>query len=119
MREDLLLSTLERLQDDPALVLEVMEALKESTGQWDVSLRLHEDNLFTGLSQDKRATLCRNIDAILNELKATTQEESFMTQTQIPQYDETHYDLTQALTFCRSLACTAIPSSEKPIKLQL
>jgi hypothetical protein len=39
LKEELLLSTLERLQDGPDLVLEVMTALRESIGQQGVSMR--------------------------------------------------------------------------------
>jgi hypothetical protein len=110
LKEELLLSTLERLQDGPDLVLEVMTALRESIGQQGVSMRPGQDNLFTGFCADKREALAQNIDTILNELQVTPQE---------PEYAETYEDLQQALLFCRSLVRIAIPSTEKPSMLEL
>jgi hypothetical protein len=113
-KEDLLFSIIERLQDDTKLVSDVLNDLKLSTGKWDVSMSLDSENIFTGFSKKTRAILCRNMDAVLNEMKVTSPEDFFLSPSQMPSFADTHDDLEQALTFCRSLIGTAIPQSEKP-----
>jgi hypothetical protein len=113
-KEDLLISIIERLQDNTKLVFDVLNELKLSTGKWDVSMSLDSENIFTGFSKKTRATLCRNIDAVLDEMKVASPEDFFLSPSQIPNFADTHDDLEQALMFCRSLIGTAIPQSEKP-----
>jgi hypothetical protein len=113
-KEDLLISIIERLQDDTQLVSDVLNELKLSTGKWDVSMSLDRENMFTGFSKKTRAILCRNMDAVLNEMKVASPEDFILSPSQIASFADTHDDLEQALMFCRSLIGTAIPQSEKP-----
>ena len=113
-KEDLLISIIERLQDDTKLVSDVLNDLKLSTGKWDVWMSLDNENIFTGFSKKTRAILCRKMDAILNETKVASPEDFFLSPSQISNFADTHDELEQALMFCRSLIGTAIPQSEKP-----
>lgn len=103
IKEDLLLSTLERLQDDNDIVLDVMDAIKETRGQWDVSMRPGEENLFSGFKQSVRLQILKNIDAQIGELRAQGN------------FD---HDLVDALSFCRSLVHAAVPTAEKVASVQ-
>ena len=106
-KEDLLIAAVERLQDDTALVAEVIDVVKVSNSKWDESMNLGNENIFKGYSVSTKTTLCRNIDAILNEMNLATPEEFFLSPTQIPDIAATHDDLYQALSFCRSLISAA------------
>jgi hypothetical protein len=108
MQEDLLQSILERLQDTPALVLEIMESVKAHPAS------LQNDSLFTGFPVQQRGTICHSLNKI-----TTTRENLFMSSDRPSAFAATDDDLLQAVSFCRSLVRTAIPSSEKPVKLQL
>lgn len=101
IKEDLLLSTLERLQDDNEIVLEVMDAMKETSGHFDVSMRPGEDNLFAGFSSSSRGIILQSIDTRLSVLRssASTQTGSNM--------------IIEALAFCRSLVHASVPTCEK------
>jgi hypothetical protein len=113
-KEDLLISIFERLQDDTNLVSDVLNELKLSTGNWDVSMSLDSENIFTGFSKKTRAILCKNMDAVLKDMKVASPEDFTPLPSQIPNFADTYDDLEQALLFCRSLIGTAIPQSEKP-----
>lgn len=119
MKEDLLLSTLERLQDEPDLLFEVFGALKQQNGFQNGSFRMEKESFLTGYSREKREMICRSIDSIVNELRTSPQEEFFLSPSQLPEFTGTHDELEQALLFCRSLVRNAIPAAEKPVKLQL
>jgi len=98
IKEDLLLSTLERLQDDNEIVIEVMDAIKEVRGDWNFSISPEEDNLFSGFSNSSRSQILDNLDA---------QKSKLCSERDVDQ------ELVDALSFCRSLVYAAIPTSEK------
>eukprot|EP00934_Nitzschia_sp_Nitz4_P000881 Nitzschia sp. Nitz4//scaffold255_size41878//38048//40648//NITZ4_007413-RA/size41878-processed-gene-0.16-mRNA-1//1//CDS//3329544395//881//frame0 len=89
IQQDLLLSTLERLQDDPELVTQVLD--------------LSEHNILEGWSQERRAQVLEALEAILQE---NDDEE-----------DEETSDVALALSFCWSVVHTsASKESKQPIK---
>jgi hypothetical protein len=110
-KEDLLLATIERLQDDVKLVNDVMK----SAGKGGIVASLEKENIFTGFSKEKRAIVCRAIDSILNEMNAPAPKEFGLAPSQIPKIAETHDNYRNALLFCRALVGTAVPPAEKQV----
>jgi hypothetical protein len=106
-RDDLLFSTMERLQDDSRLVLEVLDGPKHTSLLRSTTKRLAEQNFFNGFSMQNRDTICNFIDEIVKEKPSMFQRIS-----------ERKDDFEQALAFASALLHTAVPASEKTMKLQ-
>jgi hypothetical protein len=105
IKEDLLLSTLERLQDDNEIVLEVMDGMKETSGHFNVAMRPGQDNLFAGFSSSNRETILQRINNRLSVMRSSASS-------------QTDSDTIDALAFCRSLVRASIPSREKLENIQ-
>jgi hypothetical protein len=104
IKEDLLLSTLERLQDDTEIVVEVMNRLKETQAKWDLSKRLEGENLFWGFAEKQRMAILKAIDEQVSKWRST-----------LSNLDHVDVDLMESFAFCRSLVHASIPSNEKLI----
>jgi hypothetical protein len=95
-RDDLLFSSLERLQDNFMLIINLLDRLA-----------LVEDNFFTGFSKQNRDSVCHVLEKIVKEKPSSFQKSS-----------EGQKDFEQALGFCSALIRIAVPVSEKPNKMQ-
>lgn len=101
-RDALLFSVIERLQDDTELVMEILDTATQHTTT-DRSFKLQEENFIKGFSKSNRDCLLKIFDEMLNK------------ETNIgPLSGSTKH----AFNFCRALTRTAVPESEKPMKLQ-
>lgn len=98
--EDLLISTLERLQDDNDLVVEVMNSLKETNANFHVFTS--DASLISGIPESNREALLKSIDGLLVAAKGRFGQD----------------DLVHCLSFCRSVVHASIPHAEKCRKLQ-
>jgi len=108
IKEDLLLSTLERLQDNTDLV-ELLRGELSSLDEKQTTLtHFGEGSIFQGFSRDTRVAICGRIDTTIRDFPL-----------HISAYAEGQADVKKALSFCRSLVENAIPTAEKPGTLQL
>lgn len=106
-RDDLLFSAMERLQDDSGLVLEMLDRLKQTNGPHASSLSVVEESLFNGFCKENRDTMCRFIDEIVKDKPSMFQRVS-----------ERKEDFEQALALAGAMIRTAVPASEKTMKMQ-
>ena len=100
IKEDLLISILERLQDDNEIVMEVMDAIEKTRGYEDTSMRRGDDNLFSGFSSSSRKTMFQRMDSRLSVLRLSAANQG-------------DHDTIDAITFCQSLVYVSIPQHEK------
>ena len=111
-KEDLIVSLLTRLQDEPDILIELLIELEDAAANQDRSWRCisgSSENLHLGYSTKTRTEVTRTIDAILNELRVSAPEDYILSPSQAPELSETHLDLEQALLFCRSvISSTAV-----------
>eukprot|EP00980_Cylindrotheca_fusiformis_P007013 scaffold1474_cov132-Cylindrotheca_fusiformis.AAC.9 len=106
-RDDLLFSALERLQDEHKLVLQILDEVKQAKAPPDYSPGMTGQNLFNGFFKENREKLSRFIDEIVNDKPSMFQRISEQTR-----------DFEEALGFAGALVRTAVPESEKTMKLQ-
>jgi hypothetical protein len=120
-KEELILSALERLQDDLQLVADVEGLLGVGSSQgmfdWFVPTPLDKEGILTGFSEEKRYAIIDKLDQLLVELNAEVKSQEFFlnsSMVDISEYeDEAHDELREALSFCKVLVQMAVPESEK------
>eukprot|EP00522_Entomoneis_paludosa_P001352 CAMPEP_0172474852 /NCGR_PEP_ID=MMETSP1065-20121228/69570_1 /TAXON_ID=265537 /ORGANISM="Amphiprora paludosa, Strain CCMP125" /LENGTH=760 /DNA_ID=CAMNT_0013233043 /DNA_START=1831 /DNA_END=4113 /DNA_ORIENTATION=- len=122
-REDLVLAAVERLQDDIQLVSQVEEggiAITKEMNDWFVKTEVEKEGILTGFTLENRKALSTRLAAVLNEMNSMAQPEDYLvlSPSELPRYSETHTDLYQALSFCRSLVHMAIPPLEQKESMQ-
>ncbi len=105
IKEDLLLSTLERFQDDNEIVVEAMDQWTETHGRCDGSTRPGRENLLDGFSEKRRMVILKAMDEQLSKWRSTP-------------LDPVDMDLLESLAFCRSLVHASVPLSEKLVQVQ-
>lgn len=121
MKEELILSALERLQDDLTLVSDVEGLLGDGSSQgmfaWFVPTPLDQEGILTGFSESTRDSITDQLDLLLTELPAQVvtppdfPHSPAATRSKCPADD--HDRVRDALSFCKVLVQMAIPESEK------
>jgi hypothetical protein len=119
--EDLIISALERLQDNIQLISEVeglikldmgtsgeriAEAHQQSMYDWFMPTSYDIEGILTGFSDTKRYLILDRIDLFLNEFINARDEKSDSS-------DMAFQNAQEALNFCKALVQMAIPESEK------
>jgi hypothetical protein len=118
-KEDLIVSVLERLQDNVQLVADVQSLIGTTEGMfdWFVPTPLDKEGLLTGFVEPTRDNIGEKIDLLLQELDSEAPMEeffiSFYSNGDISEYEEDYNDLREALSFCKILLQMAVPESEK------
>ncbi|KAL3930726.1 MAG: hypothetical protein SGBAC_011641 [Bacillariaceae sp.] len=106
-RDDLLLSTLERLQDDVLLVKEITDASSQGGLALLNKSTSHAESFFTGFSKRNRDAACSIIEDIIRDRPTTFQRVS-----------QQRDDFEQALRFISALLRISVPASEKRLTVK-
>jgi len=114
-REQILLSIVERLQDDLKLIteLEAAHETEEVLSNWFVKTPMDREGLLTGYPEEKRIKMLNFLQSIIDEMNTVQPEEYFMSPTHIDEFADTHDDLRAALNFLQSLIQMADPVKEQ------
>jgi hypothetical protein len=118
-KEDLIVSVLERFQDNIQLVAGVQALIGSTEGMFDWFVRtpLDKEGLLTGFAESTRDAIGEKIDLFLRDLDSEASMEEFFisynSNGDMSEYEEDHSDLREALNFCKILLQMSIPESEK------
>jgi len=105
-RDDLLFSTIERLQDEALLVKEIMEASSQGGGNTLLSNSMSRaESFFAGFAKSNRDAICSIIEGIIRDRPSTFQRIS-----------QQRDDFEQALRFIIALVRISVPASEKSVQ---
>ncbi|GAX11639.1 hypothetical protein FisN_30Lh014 [Fistulifera solaris] len=99
-KEELIVSSIQRLQDNVAFVTELQDRGGLQAGM-DNCKRYDREGLLTGFSEDSRSKISEILTQIVDEMGHTATDEN-----------ETHHDLRNSILFCKKLVTTAVPQSQ-------
>ncbi|GAX21815.1 hypothetical protein FisN_30Hh014 [Fistulifera solaris] len=105
-KEELILSSIQRLQDNVDLVTEVQARGGLQAGM-DSCKHYDHEGLLTGFSEDSRATIATILEQLAEEMDHAATDEN-----------ETHHDLRDSILFCKKLVTNAMPQSGVPEHLR-
>lgn len=113
-KEELIVSTVGRLQDNLSLIAEVQAAggPPVGMGDWFMHNPLNTEGFLSGISEEKRAKITKIFTQILDEMENMNLEELIPSPSKIRLSDESHNDLRDSIEFCRRLVKIAVSKSE-------
>lgn len=105
IKEELIISTIGRLQDNVSFIskMQVSGGLQTGMDDWFMHKPLDSEGLLTGFSEEKRAAITIMLTQIMDEMDHATPDEN-----------GTHCDLRDSINFCRKLVMVAVSQSEVP-----